>query len=165
MVERTDLIDPNLLTGVSRCTLEEGGWTPARMISVDNYRAILEEEGFNLNSFAKQFLESLGGITAKTESGAPITFDPREAMDAIDAEEDGANIKELVGSSPCPIGYGDGVFVLILEDGRILLLNDQWHCFWILDDVYDGLNHLLNPSVVKVDRQDIPREFVPDCYQ
>ncbi len=159
------MIDLSRLTNITREALSRSGWTESRAISIDEDRQTLVEEGFQFNLHAASFLRSFGGLTCETESGSPILFDPKEVVGAFDAEEDGDSFQAMLGSTACPIGIGNALLMFLLDDGRMLLLNDQWQGYWILPSICDGLNELLNAYAVGSQPQEIPREFVPECYR
>lgn len=109
--------------------LRRAGWEESRRISVDGWRAVLEEEGFGLNDAAEQFLAEFGGISVpdggpgQTMYRASFAFDPTLCL----GEEDRfAEWSEVLGSVISPIGE--------LEEGRFFLGMDSRGTIYVIAD-------------------------------
>jgi hypothetical protein len=115
--------------------LTEAGWYAGRKVSLINYRACLEGEGYTLFPKAAEFLEEFGDLLVKfrRESGDVDTmnFDACEASASFDSYWVKENYAKRIGRSQfCLIGLAHGSHLLLFMDdeGKVYGGFDEFLC-------------------------------------
>ncbi len=157
-----------MFSDIVRTTLEAGGWTPDRRVSVQPWVETLCEEGFTMHSRAVALLENFGGLVIEppTLEGKvyrrceTIYFDPvRGASGDFDRVE---YWEERLQTQLAPLGELSGAFTLLVaEDGRIFTYyhNELWQNGDSFEDALENNLIVANRKALEIGVIDEPLVF------
>lgn len=135
-----------LLSDRVRSWLEGVGWTETRKWNAASTVATLRTLRFSVNETATQTLENMGGLVLNLPhlGVARICIDPEEGLHTISPEQlELLSLAEEVRSEVCPVGAGSGYIMLACEDGKFILLHEQWFYCRVCPSVSDFFESLI----------------------
>lgn len=125
--------------------LSELGWAQDCTVQIDEYLRELDSAGFQVNDLARSVLQTFGGYEFHFPEGgvAWIRFGVTEARHTFSPDHLPILETLIEDESPCPVGGGGGYILFACPSGRIALLQEQWFCLFVSENLADMLEAII----------------------
>jgi hypothetical protein len=134
------------LTASVVAVLEKNGWFKGRDVDIDRTKAkLLTGLAITTSTAANRFLKEFSGLRISLEHER-IEFDIDYVIGCF-VKEEAPYLHTIVERHLCPVGYcRSGLIFLIADDYSVVLLSDQWMCYFHYKSLNDALFSLFNPG-------------------
>jgi hypothetical protein len=125
----------------SKSLLRKAGWYEGRRVDVSGIKSLLETHGFVVSQVANDFLSEFHGLRVH-DGEFFVEFNVPDAISWM-GEGETPYIEALLKASPCLVGLKGTAYILLTPESQVMILNDQWMGYIILNSIYDGMDFLL----------------------